>query len=42
MVAQFLSGFKDSEKVRSALCKVLGYGSFESLTRAAMKHGGKK
>jgi hypothetical protein len=31
MISQFLLGIKDSNKVRTALCKVLGYRSFESL-----------
>jgi hypothetical protein len=31
MVSQFLCGDKDSKRVRTALCKVLGYRSFESL-----------
>jgi hypothetical protein len=34
----FLCGRKDSMRVRTALCKVLGYGSFEALTAAGRDH----
>jgi predicted transcriptional regulator len=33
MVSHFLCGDKDSNRVRTALCKVLGYRSFESLIK---------
>jgi predicted transcriptional regulator len=33
MVSHFLCGDKDSNLVRTALCKVLGYRSFESLIK---------
>jgi hypothetical protein len=33
MVSEFLCGHKDSNRVRTALCKVLGYRSFESLIK---------
>jgi hypothetical protein len=31
MVSHFLCGRKDSVRVRTAFCKVLGYGSFDRL-----------
>jgi hypothetical protein len=31
MVSEFLRGNKDSARVRTALCKVLGYRNFENL-----------
>jgi hypothetical protein len=33
MVSHFLCGNKDSNRVRTTLCKVLGYRSFESLIK---------
>jgi hypothetical protein len=33
MVSHFLCGDKDSSRVRTAFCKVLGYRSFESLIK---------
>ncbi|MDR0662657.1 MAG: hypothetical protein LBF80_01070 [Spirochaetaceae bacterium] len=33
MVSHFLCGDKDSRRVRTALCKILGYQSFESLIK---------
>jgi hypothetical protein len=35
IVSHFLCGRKDSKRVRTALCKVLGYQSFESLIKNA-------
>ena len=35
MIAEFISGRKNSEKVRFALCKFLGYESFGLLLAAA-------
>ena len=31
MVTQFLRGIKNSERVKAAFCKLLGYSSFEKL-----------
>jgi hypothetical protein len=33
IVSHFLCGRKDSQRVRAALCKVLGYRSFERLVK---------
>jgi hypothetical protein len=38
MVSHFLCGRKDSMRVRTALCKVLGYESFEALAAAGRDH----
>jgi hypothetical protein len=38
IVSHFLCGRKDSLRVRTALCKVLGYGSFEALAAAGRDH----
>ncbi|MDR0557927.1 MAG: helix-turn-helix domain-containing protein [Treponema sp.] len=35
MISHFLRGRKDSARVRTALCKVLGYGSFDRLIAAS-------
>jgi hypothetical protein len=35
IVSHFLCGRKDSRRVRTALCKVLGYRSFEHLIKTA-------
>jgi hypothetical protein len=35
IVSHFLCGRKDSQRVRTALCKVLGYRSFEFLIKNA-------
>jgi hypothetical protein len=37
IVSHFLCGRKNSQRVRTALCKVLGYRSFESLIKNALK-----
>ena len=40
-VSQFLRGIKNSERVRTAFCKLLGYGNFEKLIADAQpKEGG--
>jgi hypothetical protein len=39
IVSHFLCGRKDSERVRTALCKVLGYESFEKLVADMPKSG---
>lgn len=39
IVSQFLCGNKDSKPVRLALCKVLGYESFERLLAAMPREG---
>jgi hypothetical protein len=39
IVSHFLCGRKDSERVRTALCKVLGYESFEKLVAGMPKAG---
>jgi hypothetical protein len=39
MITQFLRGIKNSERVRAAFCKLLGYGSFEKLLAKAATHG---
>jgi hypothetical protein len=38
IVSHFLCGRKDSQRVRTALCKVLGYRSFEALVAAGRDH----
>jgi hypothetical protein len=38
IVSHFLCGRKDSMRVRTALCKVLGYGSFDALVAAGRDH----
>jgi hypothetical protein len=38
IVSHFLCGRKDSARVRTALCKVLGYESFEKLVAASRGH----
>ncbi|MDR2444332.1 MAG: hypothetical protein LBD44_00135 [Spirochaetaceae bacterium] len=38
MVTHFLGGRKDSERVRTALCKVLGYESFGAVIAASRGH----
>jgi hypothetical protein len=38
IVSHFLCGRKDSVRVRTALCKVLGYESFEKLVAASRGH----
>ena len=40
MVSHFLCGNKDSNRVRTALCKVLGYGSFIQLVANIPQEGG--
>lgn len=39
MIAQFITGRKNSEKVKKALCDVLGYESFEKLIAASRNKG---
>jgi hypothetical protein len=38
IVSHFLCGRKDSALVRTALCKLLGYESFEALAAASRDH----
>jgi hypothetical protein len=38
IVSHFLCGRKDSARVRTALCKVLGYESFEAVIAASRGH----
>jgi hypothetical protein len=38
IVSHFLRGRKDSARVRTALCKVLGYESFEAVVAASREH----
>jgi hypothetical protein len=38
MASHFLCGRKDSMRVRTALCKVPGYGPFEALAAAGRDH----
>ena len=38
IVSHFLRGRKDSARVRTALCKVLGYESFEAIIAASRGH----
>jgi hypothetical protein len=38
MVTHFLSGRKDSARVRTAFCKLLGYGSFDKLIAASREY----
>jgi transcriptional regulator with XRE-family HTH domain len=40
MIAQFITGRKNSEKVRRALAETLGYTSFEKLIAASRGHDG--
>ena len=40
MIAQFITGRKNSEKVRRALAETLGYPSFEKLIAASRGHDG--
>jgi hypothetical protein len=37
IVSHFLCGRKNSERIRTALCKVLGYQSFESLVKNVLR-----
>jgi hypothetical protein len=39
IVSHFLCGRKDSQRVRTALCKMLGYESFEKLAASMPKSG---
>jgi hypothetical protein len=39
-VSDFLKGRKNSERVKTALCKVLGYPSFDELVAASRGHIG--
>jgi hypothetical protein len=41
MIAQFITGRKNSEKVRRALAETLGYPSFEAMIAAARGKGEK-
>jgi transcriptional regulator with XRE-family HTH domain len=40
MVSHFITGRKNSEKVKKALAEVLGYESFEKLIAASRGHDG--
>jgi transcriptional regulator with XRE-family HTH domain len=39
-VSDFLRGRKNSERVKKALAKILGYPSFEALLAASLEHDG--
>jgi hypothetical protein len=39
-VSQFLRGIKNSERVKAAFCKLLGYGSFSKLLEKAPQNKG--